>query len=194
MRVVHSLLRGDAPLIQQALHKRVICRDLLELPVRARAQTVGSGIANMRQLNLVTINEQGGAGGAHPRQPRILMRQIVNDAVRALNLIRQVHARGAVKIGVIQRGQVKYRCGGRDVTAHVPAHAVGNHGKIPAPVAGIIIFAAAHTHIGACRETEGNLHRLPPQLHGGATHPKFGARLNDGGTAKALTVHIGAVR
>ena len=110
MRVVLRLLRGNTTLIKQTLHKRVVSRNLLKLAISARTQTIRTRVANMGELNAITINQQGSTGRTHTRQLRIIRRQLINNQVRALNLISQINATGTIlKIGVIKRSQIQNR-------------------------------------------------------------------------------------
>ena len=107
MRVVLGLLRGNAALVQQALHEGVVGRNLLELTVGTRAQAVCTRVTDVGKLDAIAVNQQRGAGGAHTGKLRVVCGQLVNNQVGALNLIGQVNAAGAVlKVGVVQRGQV----------------------------------------------------------------------------------------
>ena len=143
----------------------------------------------MSQLNTIAINQQGSTGRTHTRQLRIICRQLINNQVRALNLISQVNAAGTIlKIRVIKRSQVQNRRSRRDIAAHVAAHAVSNDRKETTTVAGVIILRAFQTRIRAGLKTKSNLHTLAPQLHGGTANAEIITGLNRGRTSQTLAI------
>ena len=107
MRVVLRLLRGNTTLIEQTLHKCMVSRNLLKLAVSTRTQTIRTRITNMGELNAITINQQGSTGCTHTRQLRVIGCQLINNQVRALNLISQINATGTIlKVRMVKWSQI----------------------------------------------------------------------------------------
>ena len=136
LRVVGGLLLGDAPVVHQRLHERVVVRDLVELTV---AQQIGAGVADMGEGEPQPVPQHRGERGAHALQARVPVDQLLELMVGVpegrLDVADQVTA-GRVPV---EGGQ---GCDGdraRHLAVGVPAHTVGDGEQATAGIRRVLV-------------------------------------------------------
>ena len=119
--MVAGFFLGDAALLDEVCHERVVARDLLERPV---VQQVGARIAHLGDDYLVIEDEGCGHGRAHARAAAAVFGAFEHGGVCLPDGFCE-------RVGVGRmRGELAHRLDG-DGACHlaclVPAHAVGDH-------------------------------------------------------------------
>jgi hypothetical protein len=137
VRVGAGLVLGDAALVDQPLHERVVGGELAHLAV---AQQVGAGVADVGQAHLVAaVEHDRGDRRAHALDARVLLDDLAEPVVGPLHRARQ---RGEHVVGVVAAVQPAHRLHGDrggEVAGGRAAHAVGDHQQLLAGEAGVLV-------------------------------------------------------
>src|SRR5688572_1843295 len=166
VRRVLGLLGGDDAAVDLLLQQRVIARDLGKLAV---AHAVQARVAEVRDQDLVVVEQAHHQRGAHAGVLRLALRRLVDGGVGLDHLLAD-HARRERRLGVRieleglhlaeQLLHFGRHDGGRHAARHlagvVAAHAVGEHDQPIGRVRrdGIFVVRADHARIRAARDLE----------------------------------------
>ena len=149
------LLGGDAALVDQHLHVRVVLGDLAELAV---AQQVGAGVADVHHAELGAGEEHAGQGRAHALQRRVGVDGVAEVLVGHVDGgAQRVDERVAGHV-LVERGHGRDDEVARDVTGGHAAHAVGD-GEQPRPgVHGVLVAVPDQPAVTAGGVAQGKCH------------------------------------
>ena len=154
LRVDAGLFLGDAALVDEVCHQRVVARDALQ---GALVQQVGARVAHLRDDELVVEDLRSGHGGAHARAPHALGRGADDgDVGRAHGVGQALPVRGAG--GLLQQGVDGYLAG--DLSRLVAAHAVCYHEQRGRGDEAVLVVLAHAAHVRARRVHLGDLHLI----------------------------------
>ena len=122
---VHQrLLGGDFAKLNQALHKGVVCGDLLHAAI---AGQVDARVADVRGYHAVLVQQHAAEGGAHALKFGVLDHGLHQHRVGLKNAAAQaVYALLNGVVALVAQGDALRGDGRCDVTAGVPTHAVGH--------------------------------------------------------------------
>ena len=146
-RVVPRLLRRDAARVDQALHERVVGRDLRE---RVVAVEVDARIADVRDDRVVVDHDERADGRSHAGELGLDVHGVdqLGRGIRDRVAQRALGRRGGLERAV-EALEARDREARGDVAAGVPAHAVGDGEQVRAGVAGVLIVGA---HLAGVRD------------------------------------------
>ena len=112
------LLGRDLPFHHHLVDERVVLGEQSEI---SPAEQVRAGIADVREMHAVVVDECRGERGAHPRHAPIVAGTLEHDAVRLGDLVRQ---RALPLLEQLLDGLERER--GRDLAAAMATHPVGD--------------------------------------------------------------------
>ena len=181
LRVAVGLGLGDAALVDQRLHERVVVGDLRE---GLAAQEVGARVADVGQGDLVAGAQEGGDGGAHALQLGTVLDPGLDLGVGGRERAAEVVGRVVPAVALAVEGDHRAdRDGARDVAARVAAHPVGDDEEVRPGIPGVLVLRAHQAHVGAGSVVERDLHGACPSV------PQLDDSLADAQHAASLDRH-----
>ena len=129
--------RFEPAFVDQPLDKRVIGRDLFELSV---LEPISARVADMRQIQCFSAEQQSCDGCAHASQMGIGGDQLGQQRVGGLDFVGELGSRIPFITGAVKVDEVQNSRGGGYIAARVSTHAIRHHGKIPPGIRGVVVF------------------------------------------------------
>ena len=191
MRVDPRLLLGDPPLVDQALHERVVGRELGDL---ALAEQVGPAVADVPDRHPRPVEERDGRGGAGAVERGVLVDQAADRPVGVVqgggdpaDLV------GAVRRRLVELSQLRDRGRGGDVAPRRAPDPVADGEQPWSGVPGVLVVLADPAHVGDRGVVEQQVAHRFPQLEDGLADPDLGSERDGGGLGDPDGADVGAV-
>ena len=178
MRLRCGCTRASASVIRPSsirrLDERVVVGELADLAV---AEEVGAAVADVAHADPLPVEERDGGGGAGAVEGGVLVDELGDPVVRAVQRVadqtEQVAVAGVrARRSLLELAQLRDRRTRRDVAAGRAAHAVTDGDDVRADVPGVLVVLADATHIEIAEKssrTSGH-HRGTPASRTPGTH------------------------
>ena len=150
VRVDPRLVLGDPALVDEGLDEGVVVGQLAQLAV---AEQVGAAVADVAHADPLAVEERDGGGGAGAVEGGVLVDQLGDPVVRAVQRVadqpEQVALAGVrTGRGLLELAQLRDRRAGRDVAAGRAADTVADGDEVRADVPGVLVVLADATDVG----------------------------------------------
>ncbi len=155
LRVVLGLLRRQPALVDEALHERLVQRQLLH---RAVAQPIGAGVADLGDADSAAVPQDRGQRRAHALELLARVDREPEALVRRGDASLQDRAQVGSGLLLVQGEQCGDDRAARDLAGGVTAHAVGDDEQARADVRGVLVVGADQAHVGAGGGAQGQGH------------------------------------